>query len=368
MTHCSFTLVDLSRPVRSRLHMFRPVYLLLRPLLLVVLPAMASAAAGPEARPAPVVANASATAPRLVVTDRVFDFGTVQKGTSLRHDFIIHNRGNAPLDISEVRPACGCTTAGEWTRTLAPGASGSIPVKFDSAQFSGPITKTVTVISNDPATPETVLEIKGIVRSPVMVSNPVIIFPALTDPTQSATRSVTIRHEIEGALKLSDLTCDKPNFKPVLKEIVPGRDFELQVTTVPPFESGTHTARIALKTSNADMPTIIVQAVVTVLPAVQIAPTELMIPIAKLAAPEKRYIVVLNHRGGDLQLSDLETNARGVDFSVQRNPDGRQFTIALTFPAGFDASAPGDRLYFRGKTNHPGTPTFSVPIVFAGQR
>ena len=367
MPQGSFTLLCLSRAIRTRLPMFRRVYLLLCPLLLVALPAPASAAAGPPPRPVASVANRPPTGPQLVVSNRIFDFGTVQKGASLRHDFIIHNRGDAPLEISEVRPACGCTTAGEWTRTLAPGASGSIPVKFDSAQFSGPITKTVTVISNDPATPETVLEIKGIVRSPVMVSHPVIIFPALTDPTLSATRSVTIRHEVEGALKLSDLTCDKPNFKPVLKEIVPGKEFELQVTTVPPFESGTHTARIALKTSNAEMPTIAVQAVVTVLPAVQIAPTELMFPVAKLATPEKRYVVVLNHRGGDLQISDLETNARGVEFAVQRNPDGRQFTIALNFPAGFDAAA-GDKLYFRGRTNHPGTPTFSVPIVFAGQR
>lgn len=347
--------------------MIRRVIFLSCPLLLVALPAVALAAAGPGPRPAPTVATPASAGPRLVVADRVFDFGTVQKGVSLRHDFVVHNRGNAPLEISEVRPACGCTTAGEWTRTLAPGASGSIPLKFDSAQFSGPIAKTITVVSNDPATPETVLEIKGIVRAPVMVSHPVIIFPALTDPTQSATRSVTIRHEVEGALKLSDLTCDKPHFKPVLKEIVPGKEFELQVTTVPPFESGTHTARIELKTSNADMPTITVQAVVTVLPAVQVAPTELMFPLAKLAAPEKRYVVVLNHRGGDLQLSDLETNARGVAFAVQRNPDGRQLTITLSFPAGFDAAA-GDRMYFRGKTNHPGTPAFSVPIVFAGQR
>lgn len=367
MPRGSFTLLRLSRAIRTRLPMSRRVYLLLCPLLLVALPAPASAAAGPPPRPAAPVANPPSSGPRLVVADRIFDFGTVQKGVSLRHDFVIHNRGNAPLEISDVRPACGCTTAAEWTRTLAPGASGSIPLKFDSAQFSGPVIKTVSVISNDPATPETVLEIKGIVRSPVMVSNPVIIFPALTDPTQSATRSVTIRHEVEGTLKLTDLSCDKPQFKPLLKEIVPGKEFELQVTTVPPFESGTHTARIALKTSNAEMPTLTVQAVVTVLPAVQIAPTELMFPIARLAAPEKRYVVVLNHRGGDLQVTDLETNARGVEFAVQRNPDGRQFTITLNFPAGFDASA-GDKLYFRGKTNHPGTPTFSVPIVFAGQR
>lgn len=366
MPHHSFTLLRLARRLVAPL-MFRRVYLFWRPLLLVALSALAAAASGPPPRAAATVANPSSPSPQLVVAERLFDFGTVQKGASLRHDFVIHNRGNAPLEISDVRPACGCTTAGEWTRTLAPGASGAIPLKFDSAQFSGPVTKTITVISNDPATPETVLEIKGIVRSPVMVSHPVIIFPALTDPSQSATRSVTISHQVDGTLKLSDLTCDKPNFKPVLKEIVPGKEFELQVSTVPPFESGTHTARIELKTSNAEMPTITVQAVVTVLPAVQIAPTELMFPIAKLAAPEKRYVVVLNHRGGDLQVSDLETNARGVEFAVQRNPDGRQFTITLNFPAGFDAAA-GDRMYFRGKTNHPGAPTFSVPIVFAGKR
>ncbi len=304
---------------------------------------------------------------RIHFDSRVFDFGIIQKGAALQHTFVFYNRGTEPLEVTDVRPACGCTTAGEWTRKLAPDGTGSIAIKFDSAQFAGPISKTITVSSNDPAMPQTVLEIKGIIRTPVHVSNPVVIFPAVSDPTQSTTRSVTIRHELEGALTLTDLQCDKPFFKPVLKEVVPGKEFELQVSTVTPLESGTHTARIQMKSSNPDMPIVSVQAVVTVMPPVQIAPTEMSLPSGKLAAPEKRYVVVLNHRAGDLQLSDLQTNARGVEVATQRNADGRQFTITLTFPAGFEAPA-AEKLYFRGKTNHASAPTFSVPIVFAAGR
>ena len=153
----------------------------------------------------------------------------------------------------------------------------------------------------------------------------------------------------------------------MLKEIVPGKEFELTVTTVPPIANGTQTARITMKSSNPKMPELTVQAVATLLPPVQVAPTEIMLPMAKLTAPEKRYVVVLNHRGFDLQLSDLKTNAEGVEITTNTTPDKKQFTVTLTFPAGFQADAPGKR-FVSGKTNHPDQPTFEVPIVYTGNR
>lgn len=305
--------------------------------------------------------------PAIQFPEPVHNFGTVGKGQTLRYDFKVLNTGNAPLEISEVRPSCGCTTAGEWTRRIEAGGSGSIPIKMETAQFTGPVTKTITVTSNDPARPSTVLEINATIWTPIQISSPVVIFPALTQLDQVVSQTVTFRNQVEGTLQLTDLQSDKPVFRPVLKETIPGREFELTITTVPPLTTGTHSARISLKSSNPEMPVLAVQAVATVLPAVQVAPTEIMLTSIKLAAEEKRYVVVLNHRGGDLKLSELKTNAEGVALSTTVSPDGKQFTVTLTFPPGFSAPTTG-KLYFSGKTNHPELPVFEVPIVSSGAR
>lgn len=329
---------------------------------LILLPSSAVSAAAPvEKKPAPT------GIPRLEISVRTHDFGSVRQGERVRHDFILANTGTAPLEIIDVKPACGCTTADEWTRTIPPGSTGTIPLQLDTAQFVGPIAKTITVLSNDPAHPKQELELKVEVWTPVQISNPVLIFPALTDPNQIISRSVMIRNKVAGSLKISDLRSDLPTFAPVLKETVPGREYELTVTTVPPLPNGTQTARITMKSSNPQMPELSVQAVFTLLPPVQVAPTEIILPMAKLTAPEKRYVVLLNHRGADLQVSDLQTNAGGVELTTGGTPDRKQLTILLTFPVGFQANRPG-KLFVRGKTNHPDLPTFEVPIVYSGNR
>lgn len=328
-------------------------------LLAPVPPVWAASESEPAARPSP--------APRIEFPVSTHDFGSVPKGPSVRYDFKVLNTGSAPLEISAVQPACGCTTAGEWTRRIEAGGSGTIPIQFATAGFTGPVTKTVTITSNDPTRHLAVLEITASIWTPIQISNPVVIFPALTELDQVVTRTATIRNQVAGTVTLTDLKIDNPVFRPELKETVPGREYELTITTVPPLATGTQTAHVTMKTSNPDMPELTVQAVVTVLPPIQVAPTEIVLTATKLTTAEKKYVVVLNHRGGDLQLSDLKTNVDGVEISTNAAANGKQFTIALTFPAGF-AARPAGKMFFSGKTNRPDLPSFEVPIVVAGNR
>src|ERR1044071_6693305 len=60
------------------------------------------------------------SAPRIEFASRVFDFGKVSAGELVRHDFVFTNTGTASLEITDVRPGCGCTTAGPWDRQVPP--------------------------------------------------------------------------------------------------------------------------------------------------------------------------------------------------------------------------------------------------------
>ena len=44
-----------------------------------------------------------------------YDFGKIQEGDTVTHDFGFTNTGNAPLLISDISTGCGCTVA-EWPR------------------------------------------------------------------------------------------------------------------------------------------------------------------------------------------------------------------------------------------------------------
>ncbi len=42
--------------------------------------------------------------PKAVINDPVFEFSSVVDGINITHDFIIHNRGTANLEIIKIKP------------------------------------------------------------------------------------------------------------------------------------------------------------------------------------------------------------------------------------------------------------------------
>src|SRR5215510_12204415 len=89
--------------------------------------------------------------PKIQFAETTYDFGKVDSGTLVKHDFIFTNTGDQALEITGVRPGCGCTTAGDWDKHVEPGTTGKVPLQFNSAGYSGTVLKTTTVTCNDAA-------------------------------------------------------------------------------------------------------------------------------------------------------------------------------------------------------------------------
>lgn len=92
-------------------------------------------------------------------------FGKIKKNGPAEHTFTFTNISNKPVTLTQVKASCGCTTP-SWTKNeVAPGETGEIAVKYNSARV-GPFTKTVTVRYGDGAKP-ILLYIKGNVENDV---------------------------------------------------------------------------------------------------------------------------------------------------------------------------------------------------------
>lgn len=105
----------------------------------------------------------TAVAPAITVDAPVIDAGTVRKGAPIEARFLFRNAGGETLSISDARPACGCTVA-TFDREVAPGASGEVRATVQTKAFSGPITKHIAILSNDPVHPRIDLTVKAVVE------------------------------------------------------------------------------------------------------------------------------------------------------------------------------------------------------------
>ncbi|GJM60236.1 MULTISPECIES: DUF1573 domain-containing protein [Persicobacter] len=109
----------------------------------------------------PMTSSELAQAPKLNISGATYDFGTVNEGQKVEHDFVIRNNGKQPLNIRKTKANCGCTVPELPKMTLAPGEQSVIKVVFNSKGRKGNQYKTVTIFSNDPANPTQVVTLKG---------------------------------------------------------------------------------------------------------------------------------------------------------------------------------------------------------------
>ncbi|MFH1414030.1 MAG: DUF1573 domain-containing protein [Candidatus Omnitrophota bacterium] len=79
-----------------------------------------------------------------------WDFGEIEKGEIVEHNFTIRNDSEETLKIEKVHTSCGCTASEVESNTLLPQESTQIKVKFDSKSYMGEIKQYAYVHTDDP--------------------------------------------------------------------------------------------------------------------------------------------------------------------------------------------------------------------------
>ena len=96
--------------------------------------------------------------------------------------FVLENRGDEDLVISELKPGCpSCTKSAVDRSTIPPGEKANLRFHLELGGFRGLIRKNVYVFSNDPKTPRLELSLTGTAMSEIMVSPDVLSFAAIPE-------------------------------------------------------------------------------------------------------------------------------------------------------------------------------------------
>jgi hypothetical protein len=108
---------------------------------------------------APGSSSLSESLPKIYFPETQYDFGTVKEGKVVSHTFKFVNNGKADLDIKDIKTSCGCTVASVSSKQIAPGKDGTMKIDLDTKNRQGKMSRTITVISNDPDEPTKVITI-----------------------------------------------------------------------------------------------------------------------------------------------------------------------------------------------------------------
>jgi hypothetical protein len=307
-------------------------------------------------------ASAPTTGPKIDFAETTFNFGKVKVGEVVKHSFVFTNSGSSTLNILEVKPGCGCTTAGTWDKTVEPGKTGSIPLQFNSTGFGGPVTKMATVTSSDTAHSNVVLQLTGTVWRPIDTTPTMAMFNVSPDDQTNEVKTIHIVSNVDEPITLSAPEISSPSFKAELVTVKPGKEFDLKVTSIPPFTNSYVSAPIKIKTSSKEMPEINATAYATVMPAVQIMPQQLMLPAGPIATNNHPIVTVRANGSRNLKLSDATINIPGAAVSLKEAQPGKLFYLSLSFPPGFQLQ-PGQHAEVSVKSDHPQFSQIKIPVT-----
>lgn len=202
-------------------------------------------------------APAAALAPKIVCDEPNFDFGEKSNTEFVEHDYPIRNAGTLSLEIRNVRASCGCTAVKPSQDVVPPGGEASIHARFDLRGRNGFQQKTITVESNDPETPNLILQLKGTALQ-TLHAEPSSLFFGRVDPNAVRSRTFDIISG-KGPIQIVSYRTDNPGLvlTPVAAE--PGSDgsqHRFELTLDPSLPEGNINGAAFVKTDLADQPEI----------------------------------------------------------------------------------------------------------------
>ncbi len=102
-------------------------------------------------------ATGAAQANLALLSGDFFDFGLVHPNAVVQHDFLVVNRGGAPLVIQRAYTTCSCTTADISASVIPPGKASRVTLRFAAgvhAAAGQTVRRGLVLQTNDPDHPQ----------------------------------------------------------------------------------------------------------------------------------------------------------------------------------------------------------------------
>lgn len=224
------------------------------------------------------------TGPRIAVDRALYDFGQIWEEQKVRHTFAVRNLGNTDLEISDVQSSCRCTSLVVTNRLLAPSEIGQIEVEYDSRGYRGKAEESVTITSNDPVRPTTVLSVYGHVLS-IPKALPETL--SIRDDIKQ-TEQIFIQSSSDPPVKIVSVTSNVAGIVSTIMQVKHQVTVKLEIA--PNALNGISDAKVLIHTDSAQTPTIEVPIVVQKGEAISFSPKRLLFGSVKLGVSRKREI------------------------------------------------------------------------------
>jgi hypothetical protein len=278
-------------------------------------------------------------APKMLIEDVVHDFGVVVKGEVVDWAFTVRNTGTADLVITDVRPSCGCTVV-QWDKVIKAGATGKIPTKLETKDFKGPISKLITVVSNDPEMPQARIFVKATISAVVdLLTDSNFRFNKLKQETTKVPR-ILVTEEDGFEFKVVKTETSKPWIKLETAALTqeqrqpkyPNAQYEVIAVIGPDAPVGMVNESGTIHTTSAKMPAVKVKIMGLVRPDIMASPPRMELGTVEAAPDFQRMLKIRdNTKSGKFELTEVKSTVPFIAVTREVVVQGEEYNLILKF-------------------------------------
>ncbi len=280
---------------------------------------------------------AQAPKPKAVVPQPILEAGKKPKGDKLIGEFVIKNEGNAPLEISEVRPACGCTVA-DYPKTIAPGQSGTIKLTIDTSEFSGgPIAKGATVYTSDVENPQIELTVRAIIAPYIEAKPGYARYITVQNEPKEGTIGQTLWAPDGSSFDVVKIESPWPFLTTSFREAkdaerqpdAKGKQWYVEMHLSNSAPVGPLADMVRVVTNHPKQKTVEIPVSGFVRPVIAVTPPDGDLGKIDLKEPKKRTLFVRNFATEAIKVTNVQTDNPNVEAKLKPLQEGRQYSIQV---------------------------------------
>lgn len=279
----------------------------------------------------------------------MIDFGMVKRGQKLPAKFAFKNIGKGILSIQGVQASCNCATVDAAKgKAFAPGETGAIEVLFDTTDYSGKVSKAITVITNERSMPDRTLTVTAVVNSDVDANPPMVDFGEVV-LNQSPQQTIRLKNNMKSELKIERIRFNE-EFLDVgyTKE---GREFAIYVKLKPNAPIGFFKDTIWVKNNSSSLPEMPIPVRASVRGQISASPAYIEFGSVSANETSSRQIALKASKDFDIVDNSVELNVNGSKADdgqkllkinvLQSDKTGKSISLELKNPGNKSGSVHG---------------------------
>jgi hypothetical protein len=261
------------------------------------------------------------------------DFGNVPRGAKAEYEFVLTNKYQEDLLISEVRSSCGCTSPRIGKRVLKTYEQGTIICEFNTRSFIGPKSAVVTVVFERPFHGEMQLLVKGKILSDIVTEPGEIQFGELDQGTEKATE-VSVKYTGLRTWEITDVRSANQHLGVKLAKVESRNkpvEYKMQVRLKESAPPGDFSDQIVLVTNDKEYNLVTIPVRGSVLPPL-VMPVSVDLGTVKAGQPVRARMVIRSNEA--FEVRKVECEDVRFTFAPELGKSAKVHAIPVEFQSG----------------------------------